>query len=96
MGHPVEVSKGLWISELWSSLIPGMKSHGEWGYDSPEAGGGLRGDALAQDLPLGGEDGGRGVVAARLDALKGVNSIESRQDCQQKCFKPIVGKPKVG
>ena len=34
----------------------------------PEPRGGLRRDALAQDVALGGEDGGRRVVAARLDA----------------------------
>ena len=45
-----------------------MQPHGEGGYDAPESSGGLRGDALAQDLPLGREDGGRSVVAARLDA----------------------------
>ena len=49
-------------------MIPGMKPHGEGWYDAAEASGGLRGDALAQDLSLGGEDGGRRVVAARLDA----------------------------
>ena len=45
-----------------------MQPHGEGGYDAPESSGGLRGDALAQDVPLGGDDGGRSVVAARLDA----------------------------
>ena len=45
-----------------------MQPHGERGYDAPEPRGGLRRDALAQDVALGGEDRGRRVVAARLDA----------------------------
>ena len=45
-----------------------MQPHGERGYDAPKARGGLGRDAFAEDVALGGEDGGRRVVAARLDA----------------------------
>ena len=61
LGHPLEGEDG-------ARVLPGVQSHGEGRYDAAEAGGRVRGDALAQDGALGGDDGGRGVVAARLDA----------------------------